>query len=396
MHFAARTGFDPEPSAYGLALLAARSRGTLLDLTVSNPTRCGFAVPAGLAEALSNPAVLQYDPDPAGLHSAREAVSRLYAERHGATVAAGNILLTASTSESYGYLLRLFCEPGDAILVPSPSYPLFDLLGTLHDVELQPYTLQQHDSWHVDMGTLRAALTPRTRALVVIHPNNPTGHFCSKADRAHLLAFAREHDLPLIVDEVFLEYGLEDDEPSFLTSELSSSGRPGDESKVLTIVLGGISKLLCLPQMKLGWMALRGPQELVATARARLEIIADTFLSVGTPPQVALPTWLSQQPQIVDQVRQRTLANLEVLDRLLPGTAVSRLRVEAGWTVVLRVPSLGSDEALAVQLLDEHTLALHPGSLYGFRGGGWLVGSLLPRADDFRRGIAALLSFFAS
>lgn len=393
MHFAARTSFDPEPTAYSAALSAARSRGPVLDLTVSNPTRCGFDFPAAVVEALSHPAVLQYDPDPAGMRTARDAVSAMYAERHGAQISTEDILLTASTSESYSYLLRLFCEPGDAVLVPFPSYPLFDLLGALHDVELRPYTLLRHDGWRVDINSLRAAVTPRTRALVVIHPNNPTGHFCSEEDRDYLLAFAREHELPLIVDEVFLEYGLEGNAPSFLVKRSALEPASGGE-KVLTVVLGGISKLLCLPQMKLGWMALQGPRDLVTTARSRLEIIADTFLSVGTLPQIALPTWLRQQRPIAAQVQERTLGNLAHLDRVLPGTAVSRLRVEAGWTVVLRVPSLGSDEALAVQLLEQYGVALHPGSLYGF-GGGWLVCSLLPRPEEFRRGIASLLTFFA-
>lgn len=397
MHFAARTNFDPEPSAYGAALSAARARGGLLDLTVSNPTRCGFEFAAGIPDPLSDPAVLQYDPDPAGLSSAREAVSRMYAERHGADVAVDRLLLTASTSESYGYLLRLFCEPGDSILVPSPSYPLFDLLGALHDVELRPYTLLRHDGWRVDAGSLRAALTPRTRAIVVIHPNNPTGHFCSDGDHRTLLAFAREHDLPLIVDEVFLEYPLEHrGAPSFLSSAWSAAKDAEPKGDVLTFVLGGISKLLCLPQMKLGWMTVQGPERLVADAMARLEVIADTFLSVGTPPQLALPAWLQHSAHITGEVRQRALANLAELHRVLPGTVVSRLPVEAGWTVVLRVPALGSDEQLAVQLLEEGNVAFHPGSLYGFPGSGWLVCSLLPRNEEFSLGIAALLRFFAS
>lgn len=397
MHFAARTSFDLEPSAYGAALGAARARGGLLDLTVSNPTRCGFDFLPDLTQPLSDPAVLRYDPDPMGLRSAREAVSRMYAERHGATVAADRILLTASTSESYSYLLRLFCNPGDAILVPSPSYPLFELLGALHDVELRPYTLLRHDGWRVDADSLRAALTPRVRAIVVIHPNNPTGHFCNQKDRRTLLAFAREHDLPLIVDEVFLEYPLEHvGAPSFLSSAWSTSKDAEHERSVLTFALGGLSKLLCMPQMKLGWMVLQGPPALIAAAGVRLEVIADTFLSVATPPQVALPAWLSHGDSIAAQVRQRALANLAALDHHLFGTVVSRLPVEAGWTVVLRVPAIEPDEALAVHLLEKANVAMHPGSLYGFPGSGWLVVSLLPREAEFRLGIAALLGFFAS
>lgn len=392
MHFAARTGFDPGNSDYGVALHAARRRGNLLDLTLSNPTRCGFTFPQGMLEPLSSPAGLLYEPDALGMQTAREAVAGMYRERHGAGIAPDNLLLTASTSEAYSYLLRLFCEPGDAVLVPSPSYPLFDLLARLHDVELQHYPLLYHDGWQIDVASLNAAVTPQTRAIVVIHPNNPTGHYCSAHDREVLLRCARTHNLPLIVDEVFLEYPVEAQPANTFFSTKWPACKTEACEPVLTFVLGGLSKMLCLPQMKVAWTAVTGPQDEVAEAVSRLEVIADTFLSVGTPPQLALPAWLSGPFNIAGQVRRRVRSNLAHLDAALTGTVVSRLRVEAAWAAILRVPALEDDEALAVRLLERFNVALHPGSFYGLPKSGWLVTSLLTAEDDMVHGIAALLA----
>lgn len=389
MHFAARTSFGSEPSAYGEALHVARLRGDLLDLTQSNPTRCGFQLPEGLIAAMANAAALRYAADPLGLPSARQAVAQMYADQHGATIPIDRLLLTASTSESYSFLLRLLCEPGDAILVPSPSYPLFSLLTQLHDVELIEYPLVYHDGWQVDPASLRSAITSRTRALVVIHPNNPTGHYCSAADHDTLYDVAREHDLPLIVDEVFLEYAVEG---SFAQSFLAEGSRSRAARNTLTFVLGGLSKLLCLPQMKLGWLAASGPAAIVAEAMARLEVIADTFLSVAAPSQLALPAWLGYREGIHSMVRERLTSNLAALDAALTGTVLSRLRVDAGWNVVLRVPATQGDEELAVHLLRDCGVAFHPGSLYGFPARGWLVASLLPPLEEFSRGVQALLN----
>jgi alanine-synthesizing transaminase len=385
MRFAARSDFGETASAYGDALQLARASAGFLDLTVSNPTRCGFVYPPAIADALGDSQVMQYDAHALGLLSAREAVAGLYAERYGAAVAADNILLTASTSEAYSYLLRLFCEPGDAILVPSPSYPLFDLLARLHDVELVPYPLVYHDGWQIDPASLSAVVTPRTRAIVSIHPNNPTGHYCGTADREALFAVAREHDLPLIVDEVFLDYAVESGgEPSFVATD----------PPVLTFVLGGLSKLLALPQMKLAWTVICGPAEGIAAPMHRLEVIADSFLSIGTPPQVALPSWLRLRAELQGQIRARVAANLLSLDHALKGTAVSRLKVEGGWAAVLRVPALESDSELAIRLLQELGVAVHPGSFYGFPPKGWVVVSLLPLPELFSLGMERLLRVF--
>ncbi len=392
MRFSARSDFAMDNSNYGEALGEARGREDFIDLTISNPTRCGFIYPEdAVLAAFNNPAVLQYDPDPLGMRSAREAVSRLYRDAYQADVPPEHLLLTASTSDAYGYLLRLLCDPDDAILVPSPSYPLFDLLARLHDVEVTTYPLVYHDGWQIDPRSLAAAMTPRTRAIVAIHPNNPTGHYCSPADRAALSALAATHGLPLIVDEVFLEYAIEGDGFSSFAQTQVRGGQAEDAvSASLTFVLGGLSKLLALPQMKLAWTAVCGPKEQVNAAMERLEVIADTFLSVATPPQVALPAWLSVRKAMHAQIVERIRENLRVLDSMVKGTAISRLKVEGGWSAVLRVPASESDTDIALHLLGQHRVAVHPGSLYGFPERGWLVVSLLPQRRLFEEGIRRL------
>jgi aspartate/methionine/tyrosine aminotransferase len=384
MRFAERCAFDNGVSAYGAALAKARAAGGLLDLTVSNPTRCGFAYPAeALLRPLGDPAVLQYAADPLGMRSAREAVAGLYREAYGAEIAAERVLLSASTSEAYSFLLRLLCDPGDAILVPSPSYPLFDLLARLHDVELVPYPLVYHDGWQIDPASLEAAVTERTRAIVAIHPNNPTGHFCGETDRSVLFEVAERYGLPLIVDEVFLDYPVE----SAGAKSFAVGGGP-----VPVFVLGGLSKLLALPQMKLSWTVVAGPEREADEAMERLEVIADTFLSVATPPQIALPVWLGLRQGIQAQIAERVRRNLAALDRAVAGTAVSRLRVEGGWAAVLRVPATGPDVEMAVRLIQAVGVAVHPGSFYGFASSGWLVVSLLPEATAFHAGLSRLVA----
>ena len=385
MLFSDRSAFGGGVSSFGLALEAARARGGLLDLTVSNPTRCGFQYSVeALLSPLADSAALHYAADPLGARLAREAVSQLYRDAYGAKVSPERILLTASTSESYGYLLRLLCNPGDVILVPSPSYPLFDLLTRLHDVELVPYPLVYHDGWQIDPASLDAAVTPRTRAIVVIHPNNPTGHYCSAVDRAALYATAERHGLPLIVDEVFLDYPLEEQRGVSFASESSSP--------VLTFTMGGLSKLLALPQMKIAWTTITGPAELQEEAMKRLEVIADTFLSVATPQQIALPVWLQGRHAIQTEIKDRLNANLAELDAAIRGTVVSRLRVDAGWAAVLRVPAMERDEALAVKLIEEAGVVAHPGSFFGFPERGWLVVSLIVPTEIFAKGIVRIVA----
>jgi len=378
MRFATRVEFSAVESDYAEALAEARKYEDFVDLTVSNPTRCGFDTNAISLDALSAEDSLRYDADPLGSLAARQAVAAMYRNADPS-----RMLLTASTSEAYGYLLKMFCNPGDAVLVPSPSYPLFDLLAQLHDVKLQQYPLVYHDGWQIDPASLEAAITQETRAIVAIHPNNPTGHYCDQADCTALFRIAKTHDLPLIVDEVFLDYGVEGCARSF--AEMPAP--------VLTFVMGGLSKLLALPQMKLAWTFVTGPEDDVQQSMERLEIVADTFLSLATPVQTALPAWLKQRDKVQAQILQRIRTNLNELDSLLHGTAISRLKVEGGWCVVLRVPALMSDRATAARLLKEMHVAVHPGSFYGFDLQGWLVVSLLPQTDRFRTGIERLLKW---
>ena len=381
MRFATRSDFESTLSLYGDALERARLRPGFIDLTLSNPTRCGFDYTGIDLAELSHDSARRYDADTLGMRSAREAVAGLYA----ASVDPDRVLLTASTSEAYSYLLRLLCEPGDAVLVPSPSYPLFDLLARLHDVDLQQYPLVYHDGWLIDPSSLAEAVTPKTRAIVVIHPNNPTGHYSSAADRAVLFALAASHGLPLIVDEVFLDYGVESaGEPSFAVTD----------PPVPTFVLGGLSKLLAMPQMKLAWMVACGPADEVTDAMRRLEVIADTFLSVGAPVQTAFSAWLGAREVLQGQIRSRVAGNLRELDDTIAGSALSRLRVDGGWSVVLRVPAVEDDEELAIRLLGMG-IAVHPGSFYGFSPKGWLVVSLLVDSASFAEGVRRVCGIFA-
>lgn len=373
MRFTARTDFGSGESPYGEALRSARQSGrALLDLTVSNPTQCGFNYPADvILSALGQPEGLRYAADPMGALQARQAIAHRY------SVDADRVMLTASTSEAYGYLLRLLCEPGDEVLVPSPSYPLFDLLARLHDVHLVAYPLVYHDGWQVDTAALERAITPRTRAIVVVHPNNPTGHFCSAVDRAAIYDIAQRHSLAVAVDEVFLEYPVE-----AATGQASFAAH---SASVLTFVLGGLSKLLAMPGMKVAWTIVCGPAGDQKAALERLEVIADTFLSVATPQQLALPHWLALQGAIQPQIARRVRHNLAALDIVIAGTAVSRLQVQGGWTVVLRVPALEPDVDTCIRLM-QAGVVVHPGSLYGFAERGWIVMSLLPEASVFLRG----------
>lgn len=384
VRWASRAEFGEGADALAEAISAARANGhALLDLTVTNPTRCGLTYDTALIlGGLASPEGLQYDAHPLGMRIAREAIARQYYAPHGVSVDADRMVLTASTSEAYGYLLRLLCDAGDDVLIPQPSYPLFDLLARLHDVCLRTYPLLRHDGWRIDTGALRAAIGQRTRAIVLVHPNNPTGHAVAADERERVQAIAVEFGLALLVDEVFFDFPIELREPMRSFAE--------GPAPVLTFVMSGLSKVLALPQMKLAWTVVRGPE--AAEAMGRLEFIADTFLSPNAPVQRAVGTWLAGssaiQAQIVDRVRQ----NLRTLDRVLGGqTLCSRLPVQAGWCVVLRVPATEADDVLALRLLDWHGLVVHPGSFYGLPARGWLVLSLLSVAEVFAEGIDRLV-----
>ena len=343
----------------------------LLDLTGSNPTRCGLELDARqVLEPLQNREVLSYEPDPSGLLTAREAVCRYYAD-HDANVDASKVILTASTSESYSFLFRLLCDPGDEILIAQPSYPLFDLLAGLDNVRLTSYPLFYDHGWWIDFAELERNVGPRTRAIVVVHPNNPTGHFTAAAERVKLEAICAAHGLALIVDEVFLDYSLESSEPphSFVAGE----------HPILTFVLSGLSKISALPQMKAAWMVIAGPTALQHEALARLEIIADTFLSVSTPVQLALPAWLDIRHKIQAKILDRTRGTLRLLRDFANGDP-GRLHViapEAGWTAVVSLPGCGGDAACAERLIREKGIIVHPRAFYGMHEPNRAVVSLL-------------------
>jgi alanine-synthesizing transaminase len=383
-----RTQWDLAETPWAQQLARLRAAGVpLWDLTASNPTQCGFAYDVeSILAPLNDPLAVLYEPDPRGLRIAREAIS-LYYHDHGATVDSEQIILTTSTSEAYSFLFRLLCDPGDEVLIGQPGYPLFDFLARLDDVRLVPYELFYDHGWHLDLEALRRCVTPRTRAMVVVHPNNPTGHFTRPADRAVLEALCREHRLALIVDEVFLDFGL----PGQPRGESFARG----EHAVTTFVLSGLSKVAALPQMKAAWIACFAEGAVQAEALQRLEVISDTFLSMSAPIQHAIPRWLTGRVAMQQQIRQRVQTNLAVLDDVLLGQKLmTRLDVEAGWYAVLRVPGLKPEEETARDLVLQHAVVVHPGGFFGFVGQGWLVVSLLAREEAVKRGAEAISKHF--
>jgi alanine-synthesizing transaminase len=380
--FSRRTEWNLAPNrltvAHQESLLAGRR---IIDLTISNPTRAGIKYDeSAILNALSNPKALDYDPQPKGLRSAREAVAGYYGT--ASIIDPEDLVLTTSTSEGYSYVFRLLCNPGDEILVPKPSYPLFDFLADLQDVKVVPYSLIYDHGWQIDFHSLEAGLTKNTRAIVLVHPNNPTGSYISAQEREQLNELCRRHKLPLIVDEVFLDYAHHGDPmPTFVTN-----------NDVLTFTLSGISKISALPQMKLAWIAVSGLQSDVAAAMQRLEVIADTYLSLNAPVQLAAPVLLDQRKTIQPQLMRRVRANLAELDRQLARQkSCSRLAIQGGWYVVLRIPVTRPDEDFAIDLLQRSGVLVHPGHFYDFPNDGYLVLSLIAREEEFRKGIAPLL-----
>ncbi|MGA8110205.1 MAG: pyridoxal phosphate-dependent aminotransferase [Acidobacteriaceae bacterium] len=399
MRFSARTAWDGSETRLARALWKRRTAGEeILDLTASNPTRCGFAYDeAAILGALADRRAMVYDPDPRGMVRAREAVCRYYAER-GAEVGPEQIFLTTSTSEAYGWVFRLLCDEGDEVLIAQPSYPLVDFLAQIEDVRLVPYPLLYDHGWQIDFAELRARVTPRTKAIAVVHPNNPTGHFTKAGERRELERICEERGLALILDEVFLDYSCAGGESPLRGQDNRKDGMSFATGvhPCLTFVLSGISKIAALPQMKAAWIAAFGPERELGEALGRLEVVADTFLSMNAPVQCALPAWLEGCKSLQEQIRARTATNLRHLDQeLLQFPAVTRLAVEAGWYAVLRVPALGRDEDLAVRLVEERGVSVHPGYFFGFAGEGWLVVSLLTPEEEFRRGVEAIGALFA-
>jgi len=388
--FSTRTNWNLEENAYARAMRRHRESGRpLLDLTISNPTVCGFGYDeAAILHALRSPAALRYDPEPRGLLSARAAVVEYYREKNPAgALDPEHVILTTGTSEAYSFLFRLLCEPGDEVLIAHPSYPLFDFLAAIQDVRLGAFPLVYDHGWQLDVPALRRAIGPRTRAILVVHPNNPTGHFLSCTEAEQLSAICREHGLALVVDEVFLDYELPSAKDQKKRHGTCLGAPPG-----LTFVLSGLSKIAALPQMKVGWIAASGPKALVGDAMARLEVIADTYLSLNAPMQHGLPELLAQRRTIQPQIVARIEANLHELDeQLTHQQLISRLKIEGGWYAVLQVPAVLSDEDLAIELIEKQSVLVYPGHFYEFAHDGYLVVSLLTRGAAFAEGIGRLV-----
>jgi len=378
--FSSRLQWDSQPNPLS-TLLAEKRRGgaAILDLTESNPTRAGLAYPGSeLLAALTDLRALQYDPDPRGLLAAREAVAEYYAQR-GVDVPVSRILLTASTSEAYSYLFKLLADPGDEILVPRPSYPLFDYLAAMESVRVIQYPLGYDGVWHIDFNALASAITPRTRAIVAVNPNNPTGSYLKRMEWERLQTFG----LPILSDEVFSDFAFASDANRVTTLTGSSS--------TLTFAMSGLSKIAGLPQMKLGWIVAGGPDH--ATALAGLEWIADTFLSVATPVQWALPRILAASAAVQEQIRRQTRVNLDhLIERTsAPGSPCRCLHAEGGWYAILEVPRIRTEEEWALGLLADSDVLVQPGFFYDFEGEAFLVLSLLTPPAVFAEGLRRIL-----
>lgn len=384
--FAARTGWDLSDNRLASILAEARAAGRpLIDLTESNPTRCAILDAEPLIARLGDPRGARYEPLPLGHPTARAAVTGYYRER-GLEVDPERVALTASTSEAYGWLLKLLAERGDDVLVPAPSYPLLEYLACLEDVALTPYPLVREEGWRIDLGALEAAIGERTRAIVLVHPNNPTGSFTRRDEAEALSALAAERGLALIVDEVFGDHLLGPLLPDRLPS---FAGR----ASALTFVLSGLSKVMALPQLKLGWIAVSGPPHLAAAAMQRIEVIADTYLSVATPVQLALPEILAARAPVQRAVAARVHGNLAALDAALAqGGAARRLPADGGWSAILEVPRLHDEDGWVELLLREEGIIVHPGYFFDMPRDGFLVVSLLPDPDAFAPAASRLVA----
>jgi aspartate/methionine/tyrosine aminotransferase len=388
--FSDRTNWKLTRNLLTETLEEVRSNGArVLDLTISNPTRAGLRYDdARILQSLASPHAMDYDPHPKGLLSARAAVAAYYQNAHGIrTLDPEQIILTTSTSEGYSFVFRLLCNPDDELLVPKPSYPLFEFLADLQDVKLVPYPLIYDHGWQMDFPSLEQAVTGRTRGIVVVHPNNPTGSFVHLHEQESLNGVCRKHGLALISDEVFLDYA---HDGAVRQSFAANADVP-------TFTLSGVSKVSALPQMKVAWIVTNGPAAQIQAAQSRLEVIADTYLSINAPIQWATPTLLEQRTSIRQQLLTRVLANLKELDRQLSAQKTCRrLDVEGGWYAVLRVPATRTDEELSVALLREKSVLVHPGHFYDFPSDGYLVLSLIAQQAEFAEGISRTMEILGA
>jgi alanine-synthesizing transaminase len=361
---------------------AREAQHALIDLTTTNPTTIGIEYPANILQPLADPAATVYRPQPFGLAAARAAVARDYG-RKGLHIDPDRIVLTSSTSEAYSLLFKLLCAPhGDTVLVPVPSYPLFEHLTILDGVERTAYRLDYHGRWSVVADDLDRCWTKNTRAVLAVSPNNPTGSVLSADELDALASRCAERGTALILDEVFADYPL----------AAGSAARRPAHSDGLVFRLGGLSKSAGLPQVKLGWIAVEGPDRLVRDALDRLEVIGDAYLSVSTPVQVAAPALIESGAVVREQILQRIRANddeLRTMARLHP--AVDVLTTEGGWSTVIRVPATRSEENLVIDLLEQDHVLVHPGFFFDFPHEAFVVVSLLPKPDAFGEGVRRLL-----
>jgi aspartate/methionine/tyrosine aminotransferase len=380
--FSSRFHWDFRTNRLTQALEARRRDGArLLDLTESNPTRAGLVYPPEIVRAFDDPRMLVYEPSPAGAAEAREAVASYYAAR-GERVEAGRILLTASTSEAYAWLFKLLTNAGDHVLVPRPSYPLFEFLANLESVEVRPYPLAYHGGWAIDLDALAAAVSERTRAVVLVNPNNPTGSYVKRTELQALSRLCAQRRIALISDEVFSDYPLGPDAERISTLV--------DVEECLAFSMSGLSKVAGLPQMKLGWIVTSGPAKLRAEAMEKLEWIADTYLSVSTPVACAAARLLASGELVQRQIRERTAGNLAVAREVLAGSATGILAVEGGWYITVQMPRIRGEEDWAVGLLSQESVLTQPGFFYDFESEAFLVVSLLTMPEVFREGMGRL------
>jgi alanine-synthesizing transaminase len=386
--FSARVPADLGSNRLAQAVQRARAAGPLIDLTESNPTRAGFDYPADLLAPLAHPRGLVYEPSPFGLPEARRAVAREY-ERRGIAVAPDRIVLSASTSDAYSLLFKLLAGAGDEVLVPRPSYPLFDHLTRLDEVTAVPYDLEYHDRWTIDLAGVERALTPRTRALLIVSPNNPTGSFVKRDELDRVTAACASRGVAIIADEVFGDYELEPGAAAAAGRALDKPGGP-----TLAVSLGGLSKSAGLPQVKLGWMAFSGPDALVSEALERLALVCDTYLSVSTPVQAAAAELIERAAPVRAQIQARTAANYRRLVEQTASVPACRvLRAEGGWYGVVQVPTFEPEEDLAVALVEHAGVLAHPGYFFDFPRESFLILSLLPGEPAFADGVGRILHY---
>ncbi|MCC7416624.1 MAG: pyridoxal phosphate-dependent aminotransferase [Acidobacteria bacterium] len=386
--FSARVPRDLSVNRLSAAAAALRARGAaIVDLTESNPTRAGFVYPPDLLAPLGDPRGLRYEPHPCGLAAARAAISAEYARRD-LPVSPDRIVLTASTSEAYGLIFKLLADPGDDVLVPRPSYPLFEHLTRFDALNARTYDLEHHGAWRIDMAGLERAWSPRTRAVLLVSPNNPTGSFVTQAELDRLAALCADRGAALVVDEVFADYVLD-------AGAAAAAGRVLERSDVLAFALGGLSKSAGLPQVKLGWIAIGGPAGAARAAIERLEFLADGYLSVSTPVQAAAADLLASGAAVRAQIARRVGDNHHrLLARAARVPACRVLRVEGGWSAVLRVPALAAEEDLVLDLLERDRVLAHPGYFFDFPHECYLVVSLLTAEPAFAAGVDRILRRF--